>query len=220
MLERFLPRIEFTSYEDFAENYRVNVPENFNFGFDVVDEFARLDPEKPALVWCDEAGREASFTFAEMSANSNRVANIFRGLGIGKGDVVMLILRRSYEYWFCLLALHKIGAVAIPATHLLTKKDIVYRCNAADIKMIVSVNEDRVLDSVDEAHPDSPTLQHKLVLNGERPGWMALNDALPTASPDFPRPTGAAATCNDDMMLLYFTSGTTGMPKMVQHDYT
>jgi acetyl-CoA synthetase len=127
----------------------------------------------------------------------------------------MLILKRRYEYWFCLLALHKIGAIAIPATHLLTKKDIVYRNNAASVKSIVAVDEPAVLDNVDAAAAESPTLQHRINLGGARPGWFSLSEGMDKASTSLER----MPTENGDTSLLYFTSGTTGMPKMVQHDF-
>ena len=220
LLDRFLPRTEFTSYEDFCENFKINVPENFNFAFDVVDAIAVEDPEKNAMVWCDPRGTEARFSFAEMSRYSNKAANFFKAHGIKKGDPVMLILKRRYEFWFCLLGLHKIGAICIPATHLLTKKDIVYRCNAADIKMIVCVSEDDVIKHVEDAEPESPTLRKKALVGGSKEGWVDFNAELEGMSDKFDRPVGSEATCNDDIMLLYFTSGTTGMPKMVQHDFT
>jgi len=218
MVEQFLKRTEFTSYEDFVNNYSVDVPENFNFAFDVADKYAETEPDKKALVWCDDE-EEAIFTFADIKKNSNKTANYFKSLGIGKGDCVMLILKRRYEFWFCLLALHKLGAVGIPATHLLTKKDIVYRNNAASIKMVVSVNDDTVLSSVDEASMESPTLRTKIVLQGKRNGWHTFHDEYKSFPEEFDRPTGDAGTKASDRMLIYFTSGTTGMPKMVQHNF-
>jgi acetyl-CoA synthetase len=218
MLEHFLKRTEFTSYEDFVNNYSVNVPENFNFAFDVADKYAETEPDKKALVWCDDE-EEAVFTFADIKRNSNKTANYFKSLGIGKGDCVMLILKRRYEFWFCLLALHKLGAVGIPATHLLTKKDIVYRNNAASIKMVVAVDDETVLNSADEAAPESPTLKTKIVLMGKRDGWHTFYGEYESFSEEFDRPTGDAGTEITDRMLIYFTSGTTGMPKMVQHNF-
>lgn len=219
MLSRFLTRTDFTSYEDFKENFQLVVPENFNFAYDVVDEIAAADPERVALVWCDEAGEEATFTFGEMKLQSDKAANVFQSLGIRRGDKVMLILKRRYEFWFCLLALHKLGAIGIPATHLLSTHDLVYRNNSADIKMIVAVNDERVQDNVDEAQPESPSMTLKAIVGGQREGWVDFCDELEKASGEFQRPTGDQATQNDDIMLIYFTSGTTGMPKMVQHDF-
>lgn len=122
ILKKYCPRIEFDSYEDFLENFKIETPDNFNFAFDVVDEWARVEPEKPALLWCDDAGEERKFTFTDISKLSNKAANAFRKLGIGKGDVVMCILRRRWEYWICAMALCKLGATIIPASLQLTKK--------------------------------------------------------------------------------------------------
>ena len=174
MLEQFLSRTSFSSYEDFHRDFRITVPPRFNFAWDVVEPVAAREPDRTALVWCDEKGAEATFTFGQMAELSSRAASYFLSLGIGRGDPVMLILKRRYEYWFCLLALHKIGAIAIPATHLLTKKDIVYRTNAAGIKAIVSVNEQKVLDNVDAALAESPTLKHRIALAVRRTGWLDL----------------------------------------------
>ena len=220
MLERFVTRVEYDSYEDFHQNFKIIVPDEFNFSYDVVDEWAALQPDKPALVWCNDQGEEAFFSFCDVSRHSRQYAAYFHSLGIRKGDMVMLILKRRYEFWFALTALHRIGAVAIPATHLVTAKDIVYRCDAADIKMILAVPDERVLQNVNEAAPDCPTLEHRVVLSGEHAGWRCLEEEIQAVPAEFPRPTGEAALHNDDMMLLYFTSGTTGMPKMVWHDFT
>jgi acetyl-CoA synthetase len=220
MLEKYLPRIEFTSYEDFYKNFKINVPENFNFAYDVVDAIAAEDPDKSAMVWCNDKGDEARFSFAQMRFYSNKAANFFKSHGIKKGDPVMLILKRRYEFWFCLLGLHKIGAICIPATHLLTKKDIIYRCNAADIKMIVCVAEEDVIRHVEEAEPESPTLKEKALVGGSKDGWINFNTEMDELPGEFTRPAGSEATCNSDILMLYFTSGTTGMPKMVQHDFT
>ena len=127
VLKKYCPRIEFDSYEDFAENFRIEVPEAFNFGFDVVDEWARVEPDKCALLWCNDAGEERAFTFTDIKHLSNQAANAFADMGIGKGDVVMCILRRRWEYWVCAVALCKLGATIIPASLQLTRKDVVYR---------------------------------------------------------------------------------------------
>lgn len=219
MLHKYLSQVDFTSYEDLLENFNINIPENFNFAYDVVDEYAKTTPDKVAIVWCDEKGAEATFTFGQLKKYSDKTANFFKSIGIKRGDPVMLILKRRYEFWFCILALHKLGAITIPATHLLTPKDIVYRANAADIKMIVSVNEPEVLMHIDDAQAKSPTLQHKAVICGTREGWIDFTTDVEEASETFERPQGELASKNSDISLLYFTSGTTGMPKMVQHDY-
>ena len=156
MVERFLSQTSFTSQEDFIKNFKINVPENFNFGYDVVDAWAAEQPDKPALLWTNDKGEHHQFTFADMKRYTDMTASYFQSLGIGHGDMVMLILKRRFEFWFSIIALHKLGAVVIPATHLLTKKDIVYRCNAADIKMIVCAGESVITEHITAAMPDSP----------------------------------------------------------------
>ncbi len=172
------------------------------------------------MVWCDDKGNERIFSFEEMRRYTNKTANFFKSLGIKKGDAVMLILKRRYEFWFCLLALHKLGAICIPATHLLTAKDIVYRNNSADVKMIVAVAEDDVIKHIDVAEKESPTLEYKVVTGGNFEGWIDLDKGILESPEEFKRPVGDEATNKDDISLLYFTSGTTGMPKMVQHDFS
>jgi acetyl-CoA synthetase len=219
LLDEFAPGT-FKSYEDFYKNFRVKVPENFNFGFDVVDAMAKKAPEQTAVVWCDDKGAEKKFSFKDIMENSNRAANTLKKLGIKKGDVVMLILKRRYEFWFLSVALHKIGAACIPATHLLTVKDLKYRNNAADIKMIISVGENTIMGAIDESQKESKTLKIKCCIGTDRTGWVNISKAMENESPVFHRPSGAEATKNSDTFLLYFTSGTTGMPKMVRHNFT
>ncbi len=190
ILKKYCPRIEFDSYEDFYENFRIEVPETFNFAYDVVDEWARVEPEKRALVWCDDEGEERTFTFTEISRLSNRAANAFKELGIGKGDVVMCILRRRWEYWVVAVALCKLGATIIPATLQLTKKDIAYRVQSADVKMLVCVNDDYVCSQVEEALPACPTVDHKIVVAGARGGWLGFDELVESASEEWTRPTG------------------------------
>ena len=218
MLEKFLNKTSFSSQEDFMQNFKVKVPENFNFGYDVVDEWARIQPDKKALCWTNDKGEHIDFTFADIKRESDKTAAYFKSLGIGHGDMVMLILKRRYEFWFSIIALHKLGAVCIPATHLLTEKDIIYRCNAADIKMIVAVGDKIVTDHINRSIADSPSLQHCVSIGPIVPeGWKDFHTGIDTAKP-FERPN--FVNNNNDTSLLYFTSGTTGNPKMVAHDFT
>jgi len=220
LLSTYVNRVDFESYEDFKKNFRIRIPKKFNFAYDVADEMARRWPDRTALVWCDESGAEATFTFGELKRRSDKAANFLKGLGVRKGDPVMLILKRRYEFWICALALHKLGAICIPATHLLTEKDIVYRNNAAGVRMIIAVDDAGILDRIDAAEKHSPTLRHRVVLKGARKGWRSLDEGIEAASPDFRRPEGNEDASNADTLLIYFTSGTTGPPKMVRHDYT
>ena len=218
MLERFVKQTKFASQEDFINNLKIEVPENFNFGYDVVDTWASEQPEKKAILWTNDQGMEHQYTFAELKEKTDATASYFQSLGIGHGDMVMLVLKRRIEFWFSIIALHKLGAVAIPATHLLTKKDIVYRCNAADIKMIVCAGEEVITDHVIEAMPDCPTLEHVVSIGPGMPeGFKDFQEGIANAAP-FVKP--AQPNTNDDIMLMYFTSGTTGEPKMVAHDFT
>ncbi|MCL2761842.1 MAG: AMP-binding protein [Treponema sp.] len=236
LLGKYVPKTNFESYEDFYANFTINTPGYFNFAFDVLDVLAAEKGGERALVWCDEKGAEATFTFAEMKALSDKAANVLRDAGIGKGDPVMLILKRRWQYWPVILALHKLGAIAIPATHLLTTKDIVYRCKAADIAGIVCVDDPDLISRVDEAEgklksENSSHLRYKAYVRSvHSPSplptphsplptlWADFSQLMEQAPAEFKRPEQASA--NSDIMLLYFTSGTTGMPKMVRHDFT
>ena len=218
MLERFVKQTHFTSQEDFIKNFRIEVPENFNFGYDVVDAWAAEDPEKEAILWTNDKGACIHFSYADLKKYTDQTASYFQSLGIGHGDKVMLILKRRYEFWYSIIALHKLGAVVIPATHLLTKKDIVYRCNAASIKMIVVAGEEVITKHVIDAMPDSPTVEKLVSIGPDMPeGFLDFHKGIDSAVP-FVRPEHP--NTNDDISLMYFTSGTTGEPKMVAHDFT
>ena len=213
LINRFLPRTEFSSYEDFIQNYRLNVPENFNFGFDVADAWAEAEPDKKALVWCDDHGGEKTFTFSDISRLSNQAANWFVSRGVKKGGRVLLILRRRWEYWVCAVALHKIGATVIPASLQLTAKDIDYRVTAAEVSMMLCVADDYLISQVEASGVDTP----RVLVAGKRDGWDSFDfESMPDV---FERPSGQEAAQNEDLMLMYFTSGTTGMPKMVRHNF-
>lgn len=218
MLERFLEQTTFTSQEDFIKNFKVRVPENFNFGYDVVDAWAAEYPEKKAILWTNDKGEHIQFTYADLKRYTDMTASYFQHMGIGHGDKVMLILKRRYEFWFSIIALHKLGAVVIPATHLLTKKDIVYRCNAAGIKMIVAAGETVITDHILAAMPESPSVEKLISVGPEYPQeFEDFHKGIESAAL-FVRPEHV--NTNDDIMLMYFTSGTTGEPKMVAHDFT
>lgn len=219
MLEKFLPRQEFDSYEDFKANYMVTPPEDFNFGWDIVDGWAKEKPDYRALVWCDDEGQELTFTYGDMSKLSNKAANYFKSLGIHKGSVVMMILRRRYEYWICATALIKLGAIIIPGTLQLAKHDLVYRANAANIEMFIALDDDYVVDQIQQTVPEAPCVKNLMLANGHRDGWLNLHDGMEGQSEELERPLGAERTHNNDIMQIYFTSGTTGMPKMVCHNY-
>lgn len=218
MLERFVKQTHFTSQEDFIKNFKIEVPENFNFGYDVVDAWAAEDPDKEAILWTNDKGACIHFSYADLKKYTDQTASYFQSLGIGHGDKVMLILKRRYEFWYSIIALHKLGAVVIPATHLLTKKDIVYRCNAASIKMIVVAGEEVITKHVIDAMPESPTVEKLVSIGPDMPeGFLDFHKGIESAAP-FVRPQHV--NTNDDISLMYFTSGTTGEPKMVAHDFT
>ena len=218
MLERFLDRIEFDSYEDFKQNYKLNIPEHFNFGYDIVDEWARQDESKPALVWCDDDGNEKRFSFGDIKRMSDKAANMLKSKGVRRGDPVLLMLKQRPEVWFMMVGLHKLGAVCIPATFQLTPKDIIYRCNAADVKMICAVDDEEMLKHVEASLPECKTVGHVGVVGENSPEWaFDLRAELAAADGEWTR---EYINENDEPMLIYFSSGTTGMPKMILHDFT
>ena len=218
MIEQYLTRTDFNSYEDFCNGLEIKVPSRFNFAYDVVDRLGAEEPDRTALIWTDTHGGERIFTFGEMSSLSDRTAAFFQSLGIGRGDRVMLILKRHWQFWTSMMALHKLGAVVIPATHLLTAKDIIYRCDKACIKMIVAAGDPQIVKHVDDAAPRCRSLQSRVSTGPEVPeGWHDFDRGVKEAG-EFRRPF--LTNDNSDTMLLYFTSGTSGEPKMVAHDFT
>ena len=224
MLERFLRQTSFVSTEDYREHLQFIIPEHFNFAYDVMDVWAAENPDGLALLWTNDEGAEIRTTFARLKEGSDQAASYLQQLGIGKGDPVMLILKRRYEWWTVMLALHKLGAVVIPATHMLTRHDIVYRNTRASVKAIVCVDDPYVMSQVEAAMPDSPTVETIVAVsstvspdNQHLPaGWHDWQKECPLAPP-FVRPSEKNE--NSDTMLMYFTSGTSGEPKMVAHDF-
>lgn len=215
MVERFLKQTAFTSVEDYNKNLEFIIPEHFNFAYDVMDAWAEEAPENLALLWTDDNGAEIRTTFAKLKEETDQAASYLQSLGIGKGDPVMLILKRRYEWWVTMLALHKLGAVVIPATHMLTKHDIVYRNTRASVKAIICVDDEYVTSQIKLALPESPTVE-VLVALGDIEGFHNWHKEIGNA-PAFVRP--AERNENSDTMLMYFTSGTSGEPKMVAHDF-
>lgn len=223
MLERFLSQTSFASEEDFAKNLHFKIPENFNFAYDVMDILAEEQPEKLAILWTSERGEEVRTTFKEFKEQTDRTAAYLMSLGIGRGDKVMLILKRHYQWWLSMMALCKIGAIAIPATHMLTKQDIIYRNDSASVKAIICANDGYVTTQIQSAMPESPSVKLLVAVNSmseyDKPIPEGFHDWHKEwiNAPEFKRPENVNS--NEDTMLMYFTSGTSGEPKMVAHDY-
>ena len=191
--------------------------EKFNFAFDVVDALGRTKPEKLAMLHISEDMTERKFTFQDMKKESARCANYFKSLGIQRGDRVMLVLKRHYQFWFAILGLHKLGAIAIPATNQLLEKDFTYRFQAANVKAILCTADGDVANAVEEAAAKSPCLEYKILVNGSREGWHDFNEEYKMFSSHFERTEDAPCGC--DPMLMFFTSGTSGYPKLAAHNY-
>ena len=214
----YIKNMKFESYEELMEQFHVDVPENFNFAYDVFDQIAKETPNKTALIWCDDNGSEARFTFGQLKEQCDRTASYLYSIGIRKGDPVMLILKGRYEFWFCILALHKIGAICIPATHLLTEKDISYRNNAANVKMIITVNEEQIINQVEKSQISSPTLKYKALVGGCKEGWLDFDQGIQNLTHILIDLLEAMQQITRIFSTI-LTSGTTGQPKMVQHTY-
>ncbi|MBW4764880.1 AMP-binding protein [Prevotella salivae] len=223
MIERFLTQTKFTSEDDYAKHLHFIVPENFNFAYDVMDAWAEEKPDKVALLWTSERGEEVSTTFREFKEQTDRTAAYFMQLGIKHGDKVMLILKRHYQWWLSMMALCKVGAIAIPATHMLTVHDIVYRNQSASVKYIICANDEYITEQIAKAMPDSPTVKALVAVNAlselDKPIPEGFHDWRKewAEAPAFVRPDNV--NTNEDTMLMYFTSGTSGEPKMVAHDF-
>ena len=220
MIERFLKQTKFTSIEDYNKNLKFIIPENFNFAYDVMDAWAEEKPEGLAILWTNDQGEEIRTTFAELKEQTDQAASYLMSLGIGKNDPVMLILKRRYEWWVIMLALCKIGAIVIPATHMLTKKDIIYRNTRASVKAIICVDDAYVTEQIKLAMPQSTTVKAYITVTDHgKPIPEGFHDWQTEwkLAPKFVRPSFVNE--NDDTMLMYFTSGTSGEPKMVAHDY-
>ncbi len=223
MIEPFLTQTKFTSEDVYAKHLHFIVPENFNFAYDVMDAWAEEKPDKVALLWTSERGEEVSTTFREFKEQTDRTAAYFMQLGIKHGDKVMLILKRHYQWWLSMMALCKVGAIAIPATHMLTVHDIVYRNQSASVKYIICANDEYITEQIAKAMPDSPTVKALVAVNAlselDKPIPEGFHDWRKewAEAPAFVRPDNV--NTNEDTMLMYFTSGTSGEPKMVAHDF-
>ncbi|MBR6509984.1 MAG: AMP-binding protein [Clostridia bacterium] len=214
----------YKKYIDIEEN-EVGTPtsikfkntENFNFGFDLVDALADREPEKLALLHISRDGAERRFTFKDIKKASNQCANYFKSLGIKKGDKVMLVLKRHYQFWFSMIALNKLGAIAIPATNQLQEHDFEYRFNSAGVNAVICTVDGDTAHQIDLAAEKCPTVQNKLIVNGAREGWRSFDEEYTLYSTHFNRTEDTA--CGNDLMLMYFTSGTSGYPKIAAHNF-
>ena len=216
-------RDDFLSLKDAQNNYKLSYEENFNFAYDVLDVLGTTKPNKLAMVYVSNDGEEKRFTFEDMMIASNKAANFFTSLGIKKGDTVLLTLKRSYYFWFCMLGLHKIGAIAIQATHMLKSKDYIYRCEVAKIKCVIITGDGEATEYFDEGADKCKSVKVKLTTGGKEKkignGWLSFEEGFEGSSSRWTRPTGKKATKADDTMLVAFSSGTTGYPKMITHNF-
>ncbi len=217
LLNNYMPQTEFESYEEFSEKFKINVPKVFDFARDIVDGWAAAEPEKIALVYCDDNGFERTFTFTEVSERSKRMASYFKSLGIQPGDRVITLMRRRWEYWILAVALHRMGAVLVPASIQLTTKDIVYRVDSAEAKMIIAIDDDFVRAQIAPVKDKCETLEHIVIVSDDPVSdYHDLNNEYPK----FDLYEEPVCRTNDDEMVIYFTSGTSGYPKMAIHNRT
>jgi len=207
---------EVRNEKGFVVDYHFKNYETFNFAYDAVDKIALAEPKRRAMVWCNPEGEEHLFTYGDLKKYSDKTANMLRAKGVKKGDKVMVILKRHYQFWFVILALHKLGAVIIPATFLLKPHDVVYRVNAATVSCIICTGQGDVAEAVEAALPECPSVEARLMVNGARAGWLDFMAEMEAAPEDFER----VPTVAEEPLLIYFSSGTTGNPKMVLHDHT
>ena len=199
------------------KKFGLKYPDNFNYAYDIIDKFAELEPDRRALLWVDLHGNEKTLSFGDLSRMASRVANMFTAAGVKKGDHVMLVMKRHYQFWYTLYGLMKIGAVAIPASYLLTAHDYTYRFNAADVKAVVATHDGDVCKNIEEGEKSADhKLGSRFIVNGTREGWTNFDEEVEKYSDEFPRIDSSVR----DIFLMYFTSGTTGNPKMAIHDYT
>lgn len=197
------------------KKFELNCPPNYNFAYDVIDGIAAFNPDKKAIHWVHESGEEREFTYAELSKLTNKVANMFRAHGVKKGDMVMLVLKRHYQFWLCVYGLMKLGAISIPATNQLMEKDYTYRFESASVKYVVATAEGDVTDHIDASCEKYKDLQEKFIARGTREGWTSFDEEIEKYSDELER----VETLVDEPMFLYFSSGTTGYPKMILHSY-
>ena len=193
----------------------IDCPDDFNFGYDIVDDIAVNDPERVAMVWEHENGECRMFTFADIKRLSDKTCNYLASKGIGKGDFVMLVLKHSYQFWFICVALHKMGAIAVPATFMLKSHDIEYRIDAAGLKAAIVTDDDDIIESFEGAG-NIDKLACRFTVNGHRDGWLDFDREMEECSEAWER----VPTKRTDRFLMYFTSGTSGNPKMAVHDYS
>ncbi len=219
LVKRFVNREEFSSYEEFYREFKIIIPEEFNFGYDVVDVYAAEEPGRRALVWCDDNGGERIIDFAELKELSDAAAAFFAREGVRKGDAVMLLLKGRYEFWIAMVGLHKLGALAIPGSHMLKAHDLEYRFRLARVKMALCADEAPLKKEIDEAAERVGAGMKKATLSNVPAGWLDFWAGLEACRGTWTRPAGADAAAPSDPMLGYFTSGTSGEPKLVLHDF-